>query len=89
LKKPAKVNPKEFMEYWKPLLDAFISKKESEKGSLVKKRALELNTKVSEALQKCKRVADLPACAEDLKRMLNFSLENLGVKPENVTLMAT
>jgi hypothetical protein len=32
---------------------------------------------------------DLNACAEDIKKMLEFSLENLGVKPENVTLLVT
>ena len=52
-------------------------------------RALELKTKVSEAIENCKKVSDLPACADDIKRNLDFAIEVLGVKPENVTLLAT
>ena len=31
----------------------------------------------------------MPACSDDITRMLNFSLEDLGVKPKNVILFVT
>ena len=52
-------------------------------------RIEELKTLIPQALQNCKKVADLPACVEDIKRMLDFSLEELGVKPEDVILLVT
>ena len=50
MKKPAKYTSKEFNEYWKPLCDALNAKRESEKGPIIEKRALELKSKVSGAL---------------------------------------
>ena len=55
----------------------------------VPKRVEELKTQVLEALKKLKKVADLPACDDDLKRMVDFSLEVIGVKAENFTLLVT
>ena len=52
-------------------------------------RAEELKTQVPEALKKLKIVADLPACDDDLKRMVDFSIEVIGVKAENFTLLVT
>ena len=51
------------------------------KGLIVKKRAPEFQTKVSEALKNCEKIANLPACVDDIKRKLDFVVENLGVKP--------
>ncbi len=31
----------------------------------------------------------MPACADDIKQMLDFALEDLGVKPKNVILLVT
>ena len=52
-------------------------------------RAEELKTQVPEALKKLKIVADLPACDDDMKRIMDFSVEVIGVRPENVTLLVT
>ena len=59
------------------------------KDPIVEKRAPEFQNKVSEALKNCKKIADLPACVDDIKRKLDFVVENLGVKPENVILLMT
>jgi hypothetical protein len=45
LKKAGKVTG-DFRDYWKPLNEALIAKRESEKGPIIKKRANELKTKV-------------------------------------------
>ena len=52
-------------------------------------RVKELKTQFPEALKKLKIVADLPACDDDMKRILDFSIEDIGVKPENITLLVT
>ena len=80
-----------FKTYEKPLCDAYKVVREKEKDKIVKNRALELEfkTKVSDALKICKNVKDLPACVDDIKRMLDFAVEKLGVKPENVILLVT
>ena len=53
------------------------------------KRAPEFKTKVSEAIENCKKVKDLPACVDDIRRKLDFAIEVLGVKSENVNLLVT
>ena len=42
-----------------------------------------------EALKKCKKVANLPACVNDISGMMNFMVNVMGVKPEDVTLLTT
>ena len=59
------------------------------KDSIVDKCAPEFQSKVSEALKNSEKIADLPACVDDIKRKLDFVVENLGVKPENVILLVT
>ena len=103
-KKEKKVQEKEFEEskkqgektgyfkaHWKPLCEAYKAKREKEKNSIVEKRALEpeFKTKISDALKECKNVQDLPYCVNDIKRKLDFAVEKLGVKPENVILLVT
>ena len=69
------------------MCDAFKAGRELIKDPIVEKRAPELKTKVSEAFERCKRVKDLPACVDDIKRKLDFAVEELGVKSENVILL--
>ena len=103
-KKEKEVQEKEFKElknqgketgyfnaYWKPLCEAYKAKREKEKQSIVEKSALEpeFKTKISDALKECKNVKDLPACVDDIKSKLDFVVEKLGVKPENVILLVT
>ena len=73
------------------MCEALKAKREIAKELVIKKRALEpeFKTKVSEAIKECKKVKDLPACDGDIKRMLDFGIEELGVKPENVILLVT
>ena len=59
------------------------------KDRIVEKRAPEFQTKVSEALKNCEKIANLPACVDDIKIKLDFVVEKLGVKPENVILLVT
>jgi hypothetical protein len=42
---------------------------------------LELQSEITKAVQNCKKVNDLDACSEDIKHILNFCIEILGVKP--------
>ena len=44
---------------------------------------------LTEAIKKCKKVDNLPACKTDIEKMLNFVLQILGVKPRDITLMVT
>ena len=63
--------------------------RELAKDPIVEKRAQELKTKVSKAIEECKNVNDLPTCVDDIKRKMDFVVEVLGVKPENVILLMT
>ena len=71
------------------MCEAFRTGRELVKGPIVEKRAPEFQTKLSEAFENCKKVADLPACVDDIKRKLDFAVEELGVKSENVILLVT
>jgi hypothetical protein len=53
----------------------------------LKQRALELETEIPEALKHCKQVKDLNACSEDIRQIMNFCIEILGVKPKDCKLM--
>ena len=81
----------DFKAHSKPFCEAYKAKREKEKKSIVEKRALEpeFKTKISDALNECKNVQDLPACVDDIKSKLDFAIEKLGVKPENVILLVT
>ena len=53
------------------------------------KRIDPLKGEVDKAIQTLKKVPPLPATVNDIEVMLNFAIEELGVKPENVILLVT
>ena len=55
----------------------------------VTRRIEELKNEVPKAIDKCHKEPNLPACVNDIDVMLNFAIEELGVKPENVILLVT
>ncbi len=64
-----------------------MEEREANKASVIKQRELELNAEIPEAIKKCKKISDLDACSEDIKQMLNFCIEILGVKPKDCKLL--
>jgi hypothetical protein len=42
---------------------------------------------VPETIKNCKKVNDLDACSEDIRHILNFCIEILGVKPKDCKLL--
>ena len=73
LKGPAKGS------YTNPKCGAFKKERENQRDAAIMKRAEALKTEIPEAIKNCKTVEDLPACANDVSAMLNFSIEVLGV----------
>ena len=57
------------------------------KEPLLKKRELELQTFIPEAVKNCIKVKDLEACSEDVRHILNFCIEILGVKAKDCKLL--
>ena len=49
----------------------------------------QLKIEVPKAIQTRKIVKPLPATVNDIEVMLNFAIEELGVKPENVILLVS
>lgn len=65
--------------YTNPKCGAFKTERENQRGAAILERAEALITEIPEAIKNCETVQDLPACANDVSAMLNFSLEVLGV----------
>ena len=78
-------------DYIWPRIREFKVDRESEavKEPLLRKRELELQTEIPEAIKKCKKVGELPACSEDVRHILNFCIETLGVKPKDCKLLVS
>ena len=51
------------------------------KQLVIKKREMELQTLIPEAIKNCKKVNNSELGGEDIKQMLNFCIEIIGVKP--------
>ena len=75
--------------YINPGCNAFRAERLKQRDATVEKRVKELEVEIPKAIQKCKTVGDLPACVDDISGILNFMIEVLGVKPENVKLLVT
>ena len=75
--------------YVNPKLKAFREKRESNevKEPLLKQRELELQNEIPEAIKKCKKINNLDACSEDIRHILNFCIEILGVKAKDCKLL--
>ena len=76
-------------DYIRLTVDPYTKLRENERDAAVQQRIEELKIKIPEALKKCKKVDDLKACKIDIEQMLNFGLEILGVKPEDLILLVT
>ena len=59
------------------------------KEPILKQRELELQTAIPEAIKKCKKVNDLDTCDEDIKQILNFCIETMGVKAKDCKLLVS
>ena len=75
--------------YSLPRSRAYKAEREKMKADIVNKRIETLKMELTEAIKKCKKVDNLPACKTDIEKMLNFVLQILGVKPRDITLMVT
>ena len=75
--------------YVNPKCSAFKVERESMavKEPLLKKRELELQKIIPKAVKNCKKVKDLEACSEDVRHILNFCIEILGVKAKDFILL--
>ena len=75
--------------YVNPKIVAFRAKRESKevKEPLLKQRELELQNEIPDAIKKCKKVNNLDACSEDIRHILNFCIEILGVKAKDCKLL--
>ena len=77
--------------YVNPKIVAFRAKRESKevKEPLLKQRELELQNEIPDAIKKCKKVNNLDACSEDVRHILNFCIEILGVKAKDCKLLVS
>ncbi len=76
-------------EHIRATLNPYKKRRADERDAAVSKRVEELKIEIPEAIKKCKTVSDLPACVNDIKWMLNFLVEVMGVKPKDVRLLVT
>ena len=76
-------------DYIRPEVAKFTTERaiEAVKQPIIEKRVLELQTLIPEAIKNCKKVNNLDACSEDIKLMLNFCVEVLGVRPKDCKLL--
>ena len=70
-------------------VDPYTKLRADQRNATVQKRSEELKIEIPEALKKCKKVGDLKACKNDMEQIVNFLLQILGVKPEDMTLLMT
>ena len=70
-------------------VDPYTKLRADQRDAAVQKRIEELKIEIPEALKKCKKVGDLKACKNDMEQIVNFALQILGVKPEDMTLLVT
>ena len=78
-------------DYINPLSNKFRLDRESQaiKEPILKQIESELQTVIPEAIKKCKKVNDLDACSEDIKHILNFCIETMGLKPKDCKLLVS
>ena len=78
-------------KYINQACNQFKADRESEavKEPILKQRESELQTAIPEAIKKCKKVNDLDACSEDIRHILNFCIEIMGVKPKDCKLLVS
>jgi hypothetical protein len=76
-------------QYVNPRRHAFkvLRNTKAVKEYLLNKRELELKSLIPELVKKCKKVPDLEACSEDIRHILNFCIEIMGVKAKDCKLL--
>ena len=74
-------------DYINKQVNPYTAEREKQREAAIKKRIEELEIEVPEAINKCKKVNDLPACVNDISWALNFFTEEMSVKPEHTKLL--
>ena len=74
-------------DYIKKQVNPYTAEREKQRDAAIKKRIEELEIEVPEAINKCKKVNDLPASVNDISWALNFFTEEMSVKPEHTKLL--